>query len=201
MGVGSNIGPVTMYRTVRRSALLGKSRKIAILRSGSQMELVKPEKAVLIDRGVDALVVRGVALFVDRRAFQRVFGFLEQIQEAAATTFDEVTADLRIEGLTDLRAAATTQLAMLGKMASIARKLREHPGYREALTMGALVSFVRANPQTGVEIEGEGDEARLVFRPDVQHRFKILKLLDDDYLRSQLTQLDYEANSKSAPLG
>jgi hypothetical protein len=40
-----------------------------------------------------------------------------------------------------------------------------------------------------------------VFRNDPQHRFKILKLLDDDHLRSELTTLEYEANSKGLPVG
>ena len=55
-------------------------------------------------------------------------------------------------------------------------------------------------PEYQVDITGDGDAARLVFRNDAQHRFKILKLLDDDYLHSELTSLEYEANSKSAPL-
>jgi hypothetical protein len=67
--------------------------------------------------------------------------------------------------------------------------------------MPKLVAFVRRHPECGVEVTGTGGDARLVFRNDARHRFKILKRLDDDYLRSQLTTLEYESNSKSAPLG
>jgi hypothetical protein len=38
---------------------------------------------------------------------------------------------------------------------------------------------------------------QLVFHPDPQNRWRILKLLDDDYLHSSLTTVDYEVNSKS----
>ena len=51
------------------------------------------------------------------------------------------------------------------------------------------------------ELTGEEDAAQFVFRNDPQSRFKILKLLEDDYLRSELTLLEYAANSKSAPIG
>jgi hypothetical protein len=90
---------------------------------------------------------------------------------------------------------------MLGKVASIQRKLDTYPQYREALTMTKLKEFVETHPECGVEMTGDGDEASFVFRNDIQHRFKILKLLDDDFLRSELTRLEYEANSKSAPIG
>jgi hypothetical protein len=66
--------------------------------------------------------------------------------------------------------------------------------------MPRLLDFVRRHPEYQVDVSGAGDDARLVYRNDAQHRFKILKLLDDDYLHSQLTSLEYEANSKSAPL-
>jgi hypothetical protein len=62
--------------------------------------------------------------------------------------------------------------------------------------MPKLVEFVENHPECEAEIAGEGDAAQLVYRNDPQHRFKILKLLDDEYLRSELTALEYEANSK-----
>jgi len=67
--------------------------------------------------------------------------------------------------------------------------------------MARLLQFVQGHPECGVEIVGTGATAELAYRNDPQHRFKILKLLDDDYLRSELTRLEYEANSKSAPIG
>jgi hypothetical protein len=100
-----------------------------------------------------------------------------------------------------MAAAVTGSPTMLGKMASIQRKLDKYPQYRAALTMPKLLEFVGAHPECEVEISGVGDAAQLVYRNDPQHRFKILKLLDDDYLRSDLTSLEYEANSKSAPIG
>jgi hypothetical protein len=193
------IGTATFYRELRPRQVLSRSGKFAILRRGDRMDIVD-EPAVLIDRGVDAIVLGGVAFFTSRGGFQRVFGFLEEIRAEAGATLEDVTSDLRIEGFEELRAAATSQPAMLGKMASIARKIRDYPTYRNAITMPRLVDFIRANPHTGIEIVGTGDAARLVFRPDPQHRFKILKLLDDDYLQSQLTHLEYESNSKGLPL-
>ena len=67
--------------------------------------------------------------------------------------------------------------------------------------MPKLLAFIRDHPECQVELDGDGDDAQLVYRNDPQHRFKILKLLDDDYLTSELTSLEYESNSKGQPIG
>jgi hypothetical protein len=192
-------GVATFYRELRPRQVLARSGKVTIIRRADRMDLLD-EPALTIERGVDALAVADIVLFVDRGRFQRVFGFLDQIRQRAATTFDAVTHRLDIDGLAELRTAATSQPAMLAKMSSIERKLADFPDYRRALTMPSLLAFVRAHPETEVEVSGPEADARLVFRADAQHRFKILKLLDDDFLQSQLTTMRYEANSKGPPL-
>jgi Domain of unknown function (DUF4868) len=192
-------GVAAFYRELRPREVLARSGKITILRRGDRMDLLE-ETVLTIDRGVDAIALANVAFFIDRRRFQRVFGFLKQIRTQAAATFDQVTQNLNIDGLADLRAAATSQPAMLSKMANIQHELTQYPAYRQALSMPNLLAFVRGHPETGIEILGQGNQARFVFRSDVQHRFKLLKLLDDDFLFSQLTNLEYEANSKGLPL-
>jgi hypothetical protein len=192
------MGPAVFYRELRRGQLLARSPKIPVLRRGDRMTLAD-DRTLLLDRGTDAIVANGYAYFLNRKAFQRLFGLVEEMQERAAATFDLVTVGLEIDGFDEFREVATSaQPAMLGKMASIQQKLDQFPGYAEAITMSNLVAFIRQNPQTGVELSSDGDDARLVFRPDPQHRFKILKLLDDDYLESALTHLHYDANSKAA---
>jgi hypothetical protein len=156
---------------------------------------------LLLGRDVAAVVVGNHAFFENRSAFQRLFGYLDELRQQADATFTDITTNLRIEGGEQMRAAVTASTAMLGKIASIQRKLDRYPKYKAALTMANLKAFVDTHPECGVEIAGEGDDARFVYQNDPQHRFKILKLLDDDYLRSELTTLEYDANSKSAPIG
>jgi hypothetical protein len=85
---------------------------------------------------------------------------------------------------------------MMAKMASIRRSMDEDPSYAAAMTMPKLLAYVEANPVVDIEIEGTGANRSLVFNPSTATRFQIVKLLDDDYLRSVLTDRDYEAGSK-----
>jgi hypothetical protein len=187
-------------QSLRGSQIVARSSRFGVIVRRGVLDVPSSGDILLFNRDVAAIAVGGIALFRNRRAFERLFGYLEELQRQAAATFRSVTSQLRIDGIEQMAAAATGSAAMLGKMASIQRKLDQFPQYRAALTMPRLLAFVRQHPEYQVDTSGSGDDTRLVYRSDAQHRFKILKLLDDDYLRSELTSLEYEANSKSAPL-
>jgi hypothetical protein len=180
--------------------IVARSRRgIGLLIQRGRIDAPRGE-LLLFSKDVAAIVIGNVAFFKDRVGFQHIFGFLQEMRQQAAATLEAVTQNLRIDGLDLMRTAVTRSPQMLGKMASIQRKLNQYAEYQAALTMDRLTAFVRTHPECEVEVTGEGDEAQFVFRTDAQHRYKILKLLDDDYLQSQLTTLNYATNSKSAPV-
>lgn len=188
-------------QSLRGSQIVAQSSKVGVIIRRGVIDLPPRGQMLLFSRDVAVVVVGEIAFFRDRAGFQRLFGYLAELRQRADATFRSVTANLRIAGLDQMAAAVTGSTAMLGKMASIQRKLDQYPQYRAALTMPKLLEFLGVHPECEVEVAGEGEAAQLVYHNDPQHRFKILKLLDDDYLRSDLTALEYDANSKSAPLG
>ena len=189
-----------LVQSLRGNQVVAQSPRIGVIVRKGVVDAPPSGQIVLFSKQVAAIVVAGTAFFTNRASFQRLFGYLDELKQQAAKTFRSITGQLAIDGIDQMAAAVTGNPAMLGKMASIQRKLDQFPQYRDALTMPRLLAFVRQHPQYQVELSGDGDDARLVYRNDAQHRFKVLKLLDDDYLRSELTSLGYEANSKSAPL-
>lgn len=190
---------VTFWRQLRPTMRLERARVLPALWTGDRYVRLEQEHVLLLDGRFDAVVAGGVALFTGKAAFEKMFDLVAELRRSSAATFASVTRDLRIEGLAELEAACTSQPAMMAKMASVQRRLDSDTGYREAMTMDRVVEFVLAHPETEVEVTGTGDDARLVFRSD-RRRYKILKLLDDDYLHSLLTSRSYEANDKSGPL-
>ena len=87
----TDAGPAVLYRALRPAQVIARSDKIPILRRGDRMDLVG-RPTVLIDRGVDANVVGGVVLFTNRRGFERVFGFLEELYAKFNTRAEAVEA-------------------------------------------------------------------------------------------------------------
>lgn len=150
---------------------------------------------------VDAWVVGDHVLFTARTTLERRLNAPSQAQAMARETFERATAHVAIVGADELATACASDPTMIAKMASLARTLDADPAYAELLTTEHLVEFVDANPQFGVRIGGTGDARRLVFEPSPQTRYRIVKLLADDFLRSDLTQRRYEAGSKQRLTG
>ena len=187
---------VTFYRVADTLLHFTKSKVFSLIRRDGQYDRLEPADVLLMRAEFDVVVINGHAFFFLKPTFERAFGFLEELKKASAATFDSVTSGLRITGLAELRAACTTQSQMMAKMASIRRSVDEDPTYAAAMTMPKLLAYVEANPVVNIEIEGTGANRSLVFNPAPATRFQIVKLLDDDYLRSVLTDRDYEAGSK-----
>jgi hypothetical protein len=200
MRVEANNVAALFVQSLRGNQIVAQSRRVGVIVRKGVIDLPPRGQMLLFSREVAAVVVGEIVLFRDRAGFQRLFGYLDELRQRADATLRAVTKDLRIAGFEQMATAVTGSPAMLGKMASIQAKLDRYPQYREALKMSNLLEFVRRHPECQVEIVGQGKTAQLAFRNDPQHRFKILKLLDDDYLRSELTRLGYEANSKSSPI-
>jgi hypothetical protein len=92
----------------------------------------------------------------------------------------------------EFRAACTTQIRFMTKLAVIASK--------PYLAQIGMVDIRRAIDEHGlpVEVVQNNGQEMLVFDPDPSRRWILLKLLDDDYLNSVMTHLRYEVNSKIA---
>ena len=188
---------VTFYRVADTLLQFTKNRVYSLVRRDGQYDRLEPADVLLMRSEFDVVVIAGHAFFFLKATFERAFGFLDELKKASAATFDSVTSRLRITGMAELRAACTSQPQMMAKMASIRRNMDEDPAYAAAMTMPRLLAYVEANPAVNIEIAGTGKDRSLVFNPTPARRFQIVKLLDDDYLRSVLTNRDYEAGSKT----
>lgn len=149
----------------------------------------------------DAWVVGPHVLFTARTTLEQRLEAPGKAQEMARATFARATGRVDIDGADELAAACAGDPTMRAKMASLARTLDADPGYADLLTTEHLVDFVDVNPQFGVRVDGTGADRRLVFESGPQARYRILKLLADDFLRSDLSQHRYEAGSKQRRQG
>lgn len=154
------------------------------------------EEVVYYEPRVDVWVIGAHALFTTRTTLEQRLHAPEQAQRMARETFATVTEHIAIDGAEELAAAVASDPVMIAKMASLVQTMAADPDFAAHLTTSRLASFVAAHPQYGVKVDGAGDDRRLVFEPSPQTRYRIVKLLADDFLRSDLTQRLYEAGSK-----
>jgi len=157
---------------------------------------VRADDIVYYEPRVDVWVTGSHVLFSARTTLEQRLHAPERAQAMARETFSKVTAHVAIEGAEQLAEAVASDPTMIAKMSQIVRTIEEDPDFAASLTTERLAGFVAEHPQYGVLVAGDGAERRLVFEPSPQTRYRIVKLLADDFLRSDLTQRLYEAGSK-----
>jgi hypothetical protein len=163
---------------------------------GNILEPIDGEIVVYEPR-FDAIVVGDAVLVTATTTLTRALGSTDRIQKLAKETFAKATTAVSIEGGDALAEAAASDPAMASKMAQLARVLDEDPDYATLLTTANLLEFLDRNPQVHIATSGEGERRRLVFEPAPRTRYAIVKLMADDYLRSDLTKRRYEVGSKA----
>lgn len=186
----------TFYRVADSLMQLKKAKVLGLVLENGVYNRVEPADILLMRTEFDVIVVDNFAFFSKKSTFERAFGFLDELRSASAATFDAVTGGLQIEGADAFKAACTSQIQMMSKMSSIKRSMDEDREYAGAMTTTNLIAYIEANPDVDIDVVGTGDDRRLVFDPAPARRFQILKLLDDDFLYSVLTERSYEAGSK-----
>lgn len=187
---------VHLLRSMTIRKRLKRSNKLAVIFTGAAFDTLESDP-LLFDPAFDAMIVDETILLFRLRDFDRALGVLEQTRAAARDTLTSITANLRIRNFDELEEAATSDINMIAKLRSVARRMDDDPAYAQAMTMEKIAPFARDRPDLKDILEGPEGEEEFVFHRDPQRRWRILKLLDDDYLHSEVTDLDYEANSKN----
>jgi len=123
--------------------------------------------------------------------FRLIFKHFEQLQREVATNVHRVISFVPIQNEDEFLEACRNQPQMVSKVARVA----DQP-YLNEITMDAIKETIDEF-DLDIETSMVNGTEKLVFEKDVDKRWIILKLLDDDYLGSVLTDRKYESNSKS----
>jgi Kiwa KwaB-like protein len=183
------------YQKLGTAKTLEKARRKLLLWQGDTFSRIETQTLVLDDNLRLAVTEHG-AIMTQPSVYELLFGALPELASQAQETYKATLAPLDIEGGAELAEACSHDINMMRKLASIELKLQD-PAYRTRLTQDSLVKFIRSNPHVDVELVEINGQIRIKYDKRPQRRWAILKLLDDDFLRSELTDTDYVSNSKS----
>lgn len=179
------------FRTYSPKKELTRRAGFAALLSRGQYDKVET-KIFLFDRGIDCFSWGGYLFINNVAAFQRIFKYFEELRAKADETVTALLTQIPISNAEAFRAAGTGQMQMMSKLAQISRK-----PYLARVTMQDIRRTIDEF-ELDVRIVDENGEEKLLFEANPNKRWLILKLLDDDFLGSIMTNQKYEVNSKSA---
>lgn len=181
------------FRKTSEKLVLGRGAAFAAVFRRGHYDTME-ETVFLFDRNIDCWSDGRYMFIANVGNFERMFRYFEQLQARAQQTVDGVLQRVPISNAAEFRAACTTQIRFMTKLAVIASK--------PYLAQIGMVDIRRAIHEHGlpVDVVQNNGQEMLVFDPDPSRRWILLKLLDDDYLNSVMTHLRYEVNSKIARL-
>ena len=176
------------FRRMSPRKELGRSGLVALLLTDHGFNRVE-DRLFLFDQDVDFIAWRGSLYVANVSALNALVPSFEVVVERVRDTLRRV-APFVANGPA-FEGAALAQPGMRSKLMQIAAR-----PYLDRLTIRELKDqIVRRGLAVEVERGPDGEE-RLVFDPSREKRWLILKLLDDDYLDSRMTDERYEVNSK-----
>jgi len=147
-------------------------------------------KVFLFDESVDCFAWDGVLYVNNVVQFQRIFQYFDQLRARADETLQQVARCIPISNLDVFRETCKASSLMAAKLSAIAKK-----PYLKRVRMDDVKRTI-AEFDLPIAITIEDGQEKLVFDTSREGRWRILKLLDDDYLGSVMTREKYEVNSK-----
>jgi len=183
----SNQEPLYGFRAYSPKKELGRSAKFGALLAKGQFDRVR-EPMFLFDQNLDALVYQTHILVFNQDQFQKIFRFFELVRKTAEHTLRIIKRVVPIANFHEFEQACQGHLQKLTKL----RNISQQP-YLKQVTIHDLKKVIKRYG-LGIATQMVNGEEMLVFDPE--DRWAILKLLDDDYLESMLTEHQYEVTGK-----
>lgn len=136
----------------------------------------------------------GADVFVTNfKVLEKFFGFKEAVKADASVKLATLTARNIIADITVLEERITTQ----GDVTFAKKVIRaiSHSRVLDTVSNDQIIQFIKQHHSLSKKIKINDLDAEIVLDTKVSQNF-FMKLLNDDYLRSELTNFEYDADSK-----
>jgi hypothetical protein len=147
-------------------------------------------QAYLFDEKVDFFTWKNYLFIRTAYNFRLIFDRFEKVQQEASENAKKVVDTIPIWNDEEFIQACQDQPQMVSKVSQVV----EQP-YLDDIEMDDVKRTVDEF-DLNLQIEEIEGEEQIIFDPSVENRWIILKMLDDDYLGSVMTDRKYETNSK-----
>lgn len=179
----------TFYRR-RRLKKVASHGRLTAWTSDSEFDTIRSDAYVFDDK-IDFFRFRNSLYVAGKNGFVTAFRIIEDLRSKVDSNLDTVTANVSIQNEPAFRQACKGNPAMISKLAHAASR-----PYINDLKMDDLVEVINEF-DLDIDVVGSGNNRKLVFDDTFGKQWPILKLFDDDYLGSTMTDEKYEVNSKA----
>lgn len=179
--------PVYFFRFYSQRKMLSRSHLFAMIYGNGVFDRVT-EPVFLFDHNIDCVSQGGIMYIFRKDHFQDIFRFFAQMHEIARETLETIRATVPIQNFEAFARDCEGQLSRLAKLQSIASK-----PYLGKISIEDIKRVIHRN-RLAIRIVKTEQGEMLVYNP--ADKWTLLKLLNDDYLLSLMTEQSYEVSGK-----
>jgi len=183
--------PVYFYHFYTPKKILKRTGLHAVLGSKGEYDRIE-ETYISFEESIDCISHHGFMFVMNKDNFQKMFHFLEEVQATAQETLETINNSVPIQNFDELIQSVNGNKTMLNKLKKIAAK-----PYLKALKMSDVKRIIDIN-HLPLEVKIVDGQEKIFFNPKAKAREKytLLRLINDDYLESLMTGIDYEVTGK-----
>jgi hypothetical protein len=184
--IGNEGNKIALYKKHHSMNILRRDRFL-LVPSGERLVEVQND-VIALDKSFDFMMVDDNLIVLKLNILERYFGFENVIRNQASNTIGLVEANELLEDIEQL-----LEIAQSMPNARKLMKIRNSP----VLNVPAInvMNFIRNHPELTGKISFNADGTKINLETGVSKKL-FLKLLNDDFLFSQLTELQYDSHAK-----
>ncbi len=189
---------ITLGNEANKIVLYKKHHPINMLRRDSRLFLIPADErfvqisgdALALDKSFDFMLVDETLVILRLKILERFFGFDKVIERQATGSVEQIQTLGLIENIEELTEMVSDK-AYAKKLMSV----RNSPVL--SLPVATVIAFAQRHPVLKKKIKLSEDGLKIKLDTKVSKQ-QLIKLLNDDYLKSGLTELDYDSLAKDA---
>lgn len=179
--------PAYFFRAYSHRKMLSRSRSFAMIFNKGVYDRVA-DPMFLFDHTIDSVSRDGTIFIFKKEHFHEMFRFFEMTRKVASETLETIRAAVPIHNFEAFVRDCEANMSKQVKLNHIASK-----PYLSRLTLDNIKKVIAKNNLAISIITIDGKEMIVYDHAD---KWVLLKLLDDDYLWSLMTELGYEVSGK-----
>lgn len=159
-----------------------------------------PNDFLKISPGVEILKIGNEFIVTDMKFFERAFGFHDPIKRAAHTQIIRLATANLLDGVEKLDETVDNDVSIARKLSNLEKN---SPVLKIIIDGGisneTFIRFTKTNPALAGKFKYSEHEDKIAVKTK-KHIKYLLKVLNDDYLMSELTKNQYDSSAKDPVL-
>ncbi|RSC92589.1 anti-phage protein KwaB [Tenacibaculum singaporense] len=188
--IGTEENQIVLLKQLSSVEVFGRGGYM-LWKSNQQFERFQ-DKVLRITPKFNGLKINGTFIFTELKLLERTHGFHDVIVREANVSI-ELIQELNLLDTTDGLTALLSNISFARKVL----KIRNSPVLRNNIPNRAIITFTKTHPALRNKMGYSEDDSQIILKTNVS-KMLFIKMLDDAYLTSELTNQFYESKAKDA---